>query len=196
MALAPDYVDLDDLKAYLRLGDTANDAVLSAAISAASRAIDRAARRQFGQDAAPVARVYTAEPIGGVWQVSIDDLMDADGVTVTVASGTITAYALGPANAVADGKPYTRLLVRSDSAVQPDGTPYGVTIIARWGWDAVPAAISQACMLQASRLFARRDSPMGVAGSPDLGNEMRLLAKLDPDVDVLVSSYRRMGRVG
>jgi hypothetical protein len=43
--------------------------------------------------------------------------------------------------------------------------------------------------MQASRLLSRRDAPFGIAGSPEMGSEMRLLAKLDPDVDLLVQPY-------
>jgi hypothetical protein len=46
-------------------------------------------------------------------------------------------------------------------------------------------------MLQASRFYARRDSPYGVAGSPDLGSEVRLLSKVDPDVAVSLADYVR-----
>ena len=49
----------------------------------------------------------------------------------------------------------------------------------------------EATLLQASRLAARRDSPFGVAGSPDAGSEMRLLARVDPDVAVALEPYRR-----
>jgi hypothetical protein len=70
-----------------------------------------------------------------------------------------------------------------------------VRVTALWGWSAVPPAIEQATLLQASRLLIRRDSPYGVAGSPEAGTEIRLLARLDPDVDVAVAPYRRRRRV-
>ena len=38
----------------------------------------------------------------------------------------------------------------------------------------------------------RKGSPYGIAGSPDLGSELRLLAKLDADVAVLLRSFVRM----
>ena len=64
-------------------------------------------------------------------------------------------------------------------------------VTARWGWAAVPSTIKQATLLQASRLLARRDAPFGIAGSPDVGSEIRLLARVDPDVAVAVAPYRR-----
>ena len=44
---------------------------------------------------------------------------------------------------------------------------------------------------EASRWFARRNSPYGIAGSPEMGSELRLLAKLDPDVAVMLAGKVR-----
>jgi hypothetical protein len=74
--------------------------------------------------------------------------------------------------------------VDADSAAKPTTERNGVTISAVWGWDEVPTTVEQATLLQASRFHARRFSPYGVAGSPEAGSEMRLLAKLDPDVEL------------
>ena len=63
----------------------------------------------------------------------------------------------------------------------------------------VPASVKLATEMQASRWAKRRDAPFGVAGSPELGSELRLLPKLDPDVEVLLSGhgdYVRYGTVG
>jgi hypothetical protein len=87
-------------------------------------------------------------------------------------------------NAAAEGKPWTRLLVDADSAVVPTGAEYEVAATVIWGWTAFPKAVTLAARLQASRFHSRRDSPYGVAGSPDTGSEMRLLARVDPDVGV------------
>jgi hypothetical protein len=51
-----------------------------------------------------------------------------------------------------------------------------------------------ATLLQASRLFTRRQSPFGIAGAPDLG-VVRLSARLDADVEVLLKSFRKRGGV-
>lgn len=56
--------------------------------------------------------------------------------------------------------------------------------------DPIPDAVKLACTIQAARFFKRRDAAFGVAGSPELGNELRLLAKLDPDVALLVSAHK------
>jgi hypothetical protein len=199
MTWAPSYVTPEELAAFVRIGDTDDDEQLELAIGGASRAIDDACRRQFGQDAAPVARHYAARYVNGRWVADTDDLMTTEGLVVevdTVGDGTyaatVTGYVLSPRNAPADGEPWTRVTIPASSGVRPHcAAEDGVRVTARFGWSAVPAPVRQACLLQASRVLARRDSPYGVAGSPEAGTELRLLAKVDPDVAVLLRALRR-----
>lgn len=193
MAWAPDYVLASDLKAYLHISDTTDDAQIAFAITAASRAIDQATNRQFGLVSAPEERVYTAryDKTRSRYVVEIDDLMTVTGLEITGESGAIDGYALQPGNAEFQGKPWTRLVVHPDSAHMPTLAEDGVTVTARYGWTTVPVAVQQAALLQASRFFSRRESPFGVAGSPDLGSELRLLAKVDPDVAIVLGPYTR-----
>jgi hypothetical protein len=48
-----------------------------------------------------------------------------------------------------------------------------------------------ATKIQASRLFIRRQSPFGIAGTPELGT-VRLSSRLDPDVEALIRPFRKM----
>jgi hypothetical protein len=64
-----------------------------------------------------------------------------------------------------------------------------VKVTGYWGFTAVPTAIRQATIIQASRIFKRLDSPLGVLSSPDLGF-IRVGSRLDPDVAQLVDTYR------
>ena len=192
MAWKPDYVTSADLKAELRIGDNVDDAQIARAITAASRAIDRNTKRQFGLVDAPEARKYTAkwDCNRGRYVVRIDDLMTQVGLTITTAAGAVDVFALKPANAALEGRPWTLIVVDPTSAVKPTTLEDAVTVTAKFGWTAVPATVKEATLLQASRLFKRRDAPFGVAGSPELGSELRLLAKVDPDVHVMLSDYR------
>jgi len=185
---APDYITDDELKDFVRieLADTVDDGLIPGYITAASRAVDEHCNRQFGQLAAPDTWSFDAWPNyeRGVWVVDIADLMTAAD-TVVVSDGTVTTYRAEPRNAPAMGKPWTRLIIDPDTAeFAPGFDDLNVDITATWGWSAVPAPVKLATRLQASRFAARRDSPYGVAGSPDSGTEMRLLSKLDPDVAV------------
>ncbi|MBL8926321.1 MAG: hypothetical protein JNM77_08780 [Pseudonocardia sp.] len=203
MAWAPDYCTAEELAAFVRHGD-ATDARLALAIAAASRAVDKAARRQFGAVAAAEARYYTArwDALTSRWTVAIDDLMTTTDLAVAFDSDgdetyadTITAHTLRNRNAAAEGRPWTELAILSTSDVQPTDAPDAVRVTAVWGWSAVPDAVKQATLLQASRLLVRRDSPYGVAGSPEAGTEIRLLERLDPDVAVVLAPYRRRRKV-
>lgn len=199
MTWAPDYLTLEQYKAYPRIDDDVDDDELPSAITAASRAIDDHCNRQFGKVAAPESRVYTAwyNYDRCRWMVSIDDLQTTVGLTVTIGGVAVTYHTLEPRNAVAEGKAWTTLVIAASAEVQPSSADeYEVDIVASWGWSAFPGSVVQACKLQTSRFAARRDSPFGVAGSPQLGSELRLLARVDPDVGVSLRGYRRPRRVG
>lgn len=191
---APDYAQVAELKEYVGIptDDEVDDGELAGKIAAASRAVDKSARRQFGKVDALELRTYTAQARAGGMYVVIDDLMDVTDMTVSVAGVAVTPARLWPSNAPQMGRPYERLWLPG-ATINCD--PDAVEISALWGWAAVPDTIKEATLLQASRLTSRRNSPFGVAGSPDLGSELRLLAKVDPDVAVMVRSYTRRAAV-
>lgn len=198
MAWAPDYTTAVALKDFVRVADTVDDAEIAVAITTASRAIDDHCNRQFGVVALAEARLYTAryDYDRCRWVVDIDDLMSTAGLAVTVAGVAMTGFVKEPVNAAQKARPWTRLLVDAHPAVVPTGDEYEVSVTALWGWSAFPVPVVQATQLQASRFLARRDSPYGVAGTPDQGGELRLLSRVDPDVGVSLRSYRRARAVG
>lgn len=216
-----DYCSLAELKAQLRISDTTDDAALAVVITAVSREIDQFCDTVFGLTGSAVQRIYEydGERIAGRQALAINDLMTTTGLVVTVDTGGDSTFAttitinqdfdLWPWNAAADSKPWTHIVLRPQAtaafsyqyafspfaAVPYSTSPYpgrNVSVTANWGWSAVPSEVKQACLIQAARVFVRRDSPYGIAGSPDLGNETRLLAKLDPDVQLLLRRVTRM----
>lgn len=186
-----DYVTVEDLKSYLRIPaeDETDDAELALAIRAASRAIDKATNRTFGKVQTAEQRLFTAkfDRERGAYVVRLDDFMTTDGLIVESDGQEVTDFTKVPLNAAQKGQPWTGLVFDGTVSTKEGG----IAVTAVWGWTAVPTTIKQACLIQASRLFKRRDSPFGVAGSPEMGNELRLLNRLDPDVEVLVNAYRR-----
>lgn len=201
MAWAPDYLTVDELKSYERIDDDVDNAELTRAIATASRAIDQATGRQFGKTDAPEARYFTAEfhRRRQRWVITIDDVMTVDDLVIkfdtaddATYAGEIDHYQLKPVNALQLGEPWTQIVVHPSSAVRPSALDDAVEVTATFGWLEVPESIKQACALQASRFAARRDSPYGIAGSPDQGSELRLLAKLDPDVITAVRPFLRL----
>jgi hypothetical protein len=197
MTWAPDYITTDELADFLRVDDLDDEVQLGLAVASASRAIDRHTNRQFGLVASAEERLYTAYPDyeRGAWVVEIDDLMTTTDLAIEVTDvGTLTDYRLEPVNAAAEGKPWTRIRVGKDSSVQPTGEEYEIAATGRWGWTDVPEQVKQATCLQGSRFMSRRDSPYGIAGSPDQGSELRLLARVDPDVAVALRGLVRPRR--
>lgn len=199
MAWKPDYITVTELTDYERVSDSVDAVQAQWAVTTASRAVDRCCNRQFGQLAAPAQWAYTAywDYDRCRWVVPIDDVQDPTGLAATIDGGdAIDAYTLEPRNAVEKGKAYTRLVVKDTSTGQPTGAEGEVLVTVKFGWTAYPNAVKQATALQGSRLLSRRDSPYGIAGSPDVGSELRLLAKVDPDVAVSLTDYVRPRRTG
>jgi hypothetical protein len=195
----PDYVTLVNAKDYLRIADTADDTQIAFWITAASRAVDKRCNRQFGQAAGAVARTYRRpanyNPVSGLWELEVDDLM-ATPTLVGSGAWASAGYTLLPDNAALEGVPWQRIGTASQPIMVSPGAPYPVSVTALWGWTTVPAQVSAAVLLQVARWYARRESPLGVAGSPDLGSEIRLLARLDPDVSTTLAGLSRRRAVG
>lgn len=189
MAWEPDYVSVEEAKAYVRIGDDADDDELELIVSAASRAIDKRCGRQFGQVETAEERFYAARWSRTLcrWVAEIDDLATTDDLVVTVDGEVTTDYTLAPRNAIAKGKVWTLIIFGSGVAPTDD-----VSMVAKWGWLAYPNTIKAAARIQVNRFLMRRDSPYGVAGSPSEGSELRLLAKLDPDVETMVATLARV----
>lgn len=199
MAWRPAYLTGTQLRAWMRVAGAGEEALYADAAEGASRAIDRNCNRQFGTVGAQT-RKYTPwwNSRRLCWMLTVDDYQDATGLAVTVTDGVIdpTLYLKSePANAVVDGRAFTNVSIDPKSPVQPRGTEFEAAVaLTTWGWAAFPNAVINATRLQGSRFAARRDSPYGVAGSPDLGNELRLLAKLDADLKPMLSFYVRPRR--
>ncbi len=197
MALTNAYCTLSDLKDSLNIEDIQDDVALEAAIMAASRMIDDYTGRFFYKDGttlSPVTRYYTAQDW---WTTNVDDFISINEIatddnfdqlytTVWAADD----YMVEPINNPRRGWPWTRLLAIG-AYIFPFNLPQSVRVKAVWGWSSVPHEIQMACKLQAARLFVRRQSPFGVAGSPDLGT-VRLGSRLDPDVEVLCRPFRKV----
>lgn len=185
MAWEPDYVSAAEVKEYLRATVQVSDAMAGIWATTASRAVDGFCHRQFGSVTAE-EREYTTDYDRhlGCWIGFIDDVMNVDDLVVLDENAEeITDYSLHPVNALKKGKPYERIAVNVCGPL---------TITAPWGWTSVPTPVKLASLIQASRFAARQDSPFGVAGSPQEGSELRLLATLDPDLKTsLGSKYRR-----
>lgn len=194
--MAEDYITVDDLAGTLSLGsETFADADLQAAITAASREVDRLTNRKFSLDS--VTRYYTPTDAGRLW---IDDANSISSVAVDVSEdGSFaeswvlnTDYVPEPLNAAADGVPFTSLVVAPrTSRYFPVGQIRAVRVGGQFGWSAVPAVVKQATTILAARLAKRsREAPFGVAGFGIDGGAVRV-SSFDPDVERLLAGLVR-----
>jgi hypothetical protein len=192
--VANEYADLATLKAHLNIesSDTTRDTLLNQALASASRGIDRDTGRRFFLDAAGVARTFN--PSGKTVcdaageRLLVNDIGSVTGLVVeTGSAGSFTAvtdYETAPDNALVDSRPITALL--RTSGTWGSGTAR-VRVTARWGWPSVPDEVVQATLIQAARLYRRKDSPEGVTGSAEWG--VVRLSRVDPDVYALIKHF-------
>ena len=204
MTINNGYATRNQVKAALRIGtaDTIDDDLIDNCVGAASRLIDGYCNRRFWQTGTAEARVYQAEDS---FYCSIDDIAGTALTlkTSTQADGTFdltwsrSDYQLEPLNGNLDGLTwsYDKIRAVGDYLFPTVNANYGdqalVQVTAIFGWPAVPEPVTQATIIQASRIFKRYDSPLGVAGFGDLG-AIRVSRFLDPDMAQLVEPYRRM----
>ena len=204
MSITNGYATRNQIKAALRIGtaDTLDDELIDNCAGAASRLIDGYCNRQFWSVGSATTRVYMAE---NDFYCHIDDI--AGTAIILKTSGatdgnfdvtwTPSEYQLEPLNGRLDGLQwsYDKIRAVGDYLFPTVNGNYGeqalVQLTAVFGWPSVPEPVTQATIIQASRIFKRYDSPLGVAGFGDLG-AIRVSRFLDPDMAQLVEPYRRM----
>lgn len=201
MAIVNGYVSLSEVKAALRITDSQDDDLLELSIEAASREIDGYCERIF-YNAGTATRVYI--PTDN-FLTETDDLVSisqlrtsSTGESFDTTWNLSTDVQLEPLNGVTGGlaQPYTRLRAIGDYLF-PVWDPRNVNaheatvqVTGVYGWASVPKAIKQATLLLSLRQFKRYDSPLGVAGFGDIG--VVRVGRFDPDVESLVSPYRKV----
>jgi hypothetical protein len=192
------YCTLAELKAALRLTDSIDDSLLELSIESASREIDGYTERFFYSTSA--TRVYAPN---NVYVVETDDIVSVTSVKTSTDGLTFdqtllsTDYQLEPLNGIVGGlvSPYTQMRAVGDylwPAYSPQTIYHleaSVQVVGVFGWSAIPAAIRQATLILAMRLFKRLDAPLGMI-SNDLGS-MRV-GRFDPDVEALVAPFRKV----
>lgn len=191
--MAHEYGTLDMLRQRIgaEASDDSRDDLLTSALGAASRGIDRATGRRFWLDDSPGQRVYrldgrvVCQADGDL--LLVDDVGSVAGLVVETGSGVswsaLTSYETQPDNALADGRPINGLLRGGAWG----GATTRVRVTAQFGWPTVPSEITEAALIQATRLYKRKDSPEGIIGSAEWG--VRNLSRRDPDVWALIEPF-------
>ena len=191
MAITNGYATLAEAKTALNVTDTVDDALIERAVESASRLVDQHTGRVFyGTDGA--VRYFTADD----GMVVVDDLRaitaletDENGDRIYERTWSATDYDLEPYS----GPPYTRITRAPLGVYTFPRIAKSVKVTGNWGYCATgshDAAITQATLLIAARLFKRKDAPFGVVGSAEVGF-MRLPTS-DQDVKQLLQRYVRL----
>ena len=191
------YASTAQIKAALRITDAVDDTLINMAGSAASELINGYCGRSF-ENYGTATRYFAPNDL---YVLQVDDLA---GTAITIQSSsnadvvfdvTFAAkdYQLEPLNSISEGLtwPFTRIRAVDDYDWSVFGDEATAKITGVWGWPAVPASISQAAVIQGSRIFTRLQSPLGIAGFGDMG-VVRVSRQLDPDVAQRVEPFRRM----
>lgn len=191
------YATLAQFKAAVGITDTTDDSALQAVLDATDTLIDLYCDRKTGFGTATETRYYTAEAyqycltddLVSVTTLQTDD--DANGTYETTwTSGT--DYVLAPRNAALDGFPYTEI---DTSVTWPRNFPkdvyLGVKVTGVFGFPSVPAAVTQAEIIQAGAVWNSRTAPFGVIGSADLGGILRMSRALHPEAALILEPYRK-----
>lgn len=194
MAVVNGYATLAQLRAKLTIptADTADDSQLEDIIEAVSRWIDAYTGRIFYTTSSET-RVYTpttpllvvTDDIATITSVKLDTGSRAYGTTLAS-----TDYDTIPYNTGATVMPIMGL------RITPNGTQRFYPTIAKSvqvvGTFGVPTSctwlemVREACTIQASRIYKRKDAPFGVIGTGALG-QVSVVSDLDADVKALLA---------
>jgi hypothetical protein len=178
--------------------DVADDYTLEQMVEAISRAIEAETHRRFYTTANDETRYYS--PDDSYTLMPDDDVLsvttlatDEDGDRVYETTWAAADYELWPYNAALDGKPYLEI-----RATIPVGTyvfpilPKAAKVVGKFGYSTTtPAAIREAVLLTAEKLFKRKDAIFGIVGSAETG-ELRQIMKDDPQVALLLGGFTRL----
>lgn len=192
------YATLAELKQRLAgVSDTTDDALFTAALNSASRAVEKYTGRQFNDSETASARVFYPDSSR---RCLVDDFHTTTGLTVKTDDdddGTYeitlssSDYQLEPLNGFVDGEsgwPYNTIVAVESQTFPTSTHRASVEVTARWGWAEVPAAVKEATLIVAEELAKLKDAPFGVSGWTDFGI-MRV--RDNPFAARLLNPYRR-----
>lgn len=177
------------------------DEAIAGALLAADEEIENYCGRVFTDAGSASARTFRPPPatddvllVDDFWTTTgLAVAVDADGDGVFETSWTLgTHYQLEPLNA-----PDVFYRIRPiGSLLWPAPTRAGraaVQVTARWGWENVPASVTEASLIIAAKLVKMREAPFGVVGWGDFG---ALRVRDIPEVRTLLNRYVRGDQLG
>jgi len=187
-----------DLAEHLGVTGLLHDSLVANAVNAANQAVTQFCGRDFDKVAVASETARLFHPGNGAVAI-VDDFWDTTNLAVKTDHGddgtfettwAAADYQLEPLNGRENGVtvPYYRIRA-VESRYFPCSSRPTLQVTAAWGWAAVPAAVREATLIKAARLFHRKDSPQGVAGFNEFG--VVRLASNDSDIKDLLGPFRR-----
>jgi hypothetical protein len=172
--LAGCYAGVDEIKQRCGLTGTADDADVTAAIRAASRALDFELGQTFTATASATARVFaptssteiTIAPFYDLAGLVVATDVDGDGVFETTwASADYELGPLGGFDHIGNQVPWRTIRAVGSKLfpVPVTGSRLGrLQVTAKWGWAAPPAVVTEACRILSTDLWKRKHAPFGI----------------------------------
>ena len=193
------YASIEELKERLGIADVIDDQILGRVLDGVSRLIDSPTYGgwRFYTTAADETRYFTAEAgdycpvhygLVSATAVSIDESNDRTYTDLWAAGD----WEYDPLNAALDGRPYTGIRRHPNGTHSFYAGLNRVRIVGKFGWPVLPDVVREATLIQAVRIFKRKDSPFGVSGPNQMG-ALVMIDKLDPDVVQLIAGVKRLG---
>ncbi len=175
-----DYIQPEELRAYIGSDTTNFEDLIQLCCTAASRSIEGICGRSFVDAGSVSARRFSpCDP----YYVDVDDFSTTSGLIVQTDTGYNFSYGttltlntdffVEPVNQLRGALPwpYTRLVATALSNLTYPFPPLTrawrqptIQVTARWGWAAVPAPIKDACLMAGAQLFKLKDAPDGFVG--------------------------------
>lgn len=189
------YANLGDLRQFLGMTETTDDALLQEAIEDATAYIDAHTNRHF--EAVTDTRYYdsAARDRCNSYLLNLfnDELLTITTLTNGDSSATVIAaanYTLLPRN---EGPPYHNILLKTDSGYYWEwDTDYWVTVAGTWGYaTAVPDDIRRATLALASYLYRQRDSQVFEVTAIMESGAIAIPQGIPATVDRILARYRR-----
>jgi hypothetical protein len=191
MPLETAYATIVDLKARLDITSADSDGMLGQLLDAASRQVDGWCGRVFSSGTG--TRRVTADSADLL--ILPDDLHSMSAIAMDWDADQAHEYPWALTDVDLQPYPGPYQIVRPRRGLAFPTHRYGIEITGVWGFGlTVPDAIREATLLQAARLYKRKDAPFGIAGTADHG-QLQTISRVDPDVNELIAPYIRHGLV-
>jgi hypothetical protein len=185
------------------------EAILEALVTRASRAIDTFCNREPGAffveddttryfDGSGERTLWTGELAAPPTSLSVAESGDIDDSSGTGGDYTLWAasdYLLWPYNALLEQIPFLRIDVDTLNGTKTGfyRYPKSVKLVGKFGFSATtPAGLKQATLIQASRWFKRGQQAWEDTGAVAELNTLRYVQRMDPDVALMVDSFRKV----